>query len=264
MKCPAFFALALALLLQNAPALAQPLAVSERPSVAVEGNAEILVDPDHAVLRIAVLHMGDALVATRDKADATKATLLSAAQSYGLKPGDVASTPSMAFPGRWQCEECEDAYRRSGYSARSTVTLTLRTMDRLADLVEQIGKDAALQLEDVEYRTTALRQHRDRARAAAMRAAREKATALAREIDQSIGKALSIAEKDSHNDGYWAWSHWGYSCCGYYSSQGGMRGAMSQNVSIAEPSGGSMDDIGALAPGRIAVRAGVTVSFELL
>lgn len=252
-----------ALLLQAGLACAQPLPVNERPTVAVQGDAEILVEPDHAVLRIVALHTGDALVPTRDSNRKTVEALIADARKLGIPVRDVASTPSMAFPGRWHCESCNDDYRRAGYTARSSVTLTLRNMERLADFVEMTGKDASLQLEDVEYRTTALREHRDSARAAAMRAAREKATALAGEIGQPIGKALTIVEVDNGGGGFWSWSQWGYSCCGYHSSRGGMNGGMSQNVSMAA-SGGSLEDVGALAPGRIAVRASVRVSFELL
>jgi uncharacterized protein YggE len=102
----------------------------------------------------------------------------------------------------------------------------------------------------VDFRTTELRKHRDRARSLAIQAAREKATMMAGELGQRIGQPHSIREGHA---GWWSWygRWWGSS----------WRGRMSQNV-IQEASGGTGG--GTLAPGQIAITANVTVTFELL
>lgn len=261
----------LALLLAMLPcgmALAQDstLGIAQRPNVAVQGDAEILVDPDYAVLRLSVQHFGTDVVGVRNQSQAAVTQLLADARALGIAAPDLASTPSMVFPGRWQCSNCSDAEKNGGQTAHTSVTITLRRIATLADLVARLSSDKSVLLQDVEYHTTALRQHRDRARALAIQAAREKAQALSGEIGQSIGKAMSISEQSASGDGYWSWSQWGYSCCGYYSSRGGWgSGAMSQNVSVAaDPAAGGGTGGGPVAPGRIAVRASVSVTFELL
>ena len=171
------------------------LGIAQRPNVGVQGDAEILVDPDYAVLRLSVQHFGTDVVGVRDQSQAAVMQLLADARALGIAAPDLASTPSMVFPGRWQCSNCSDAEKESGHTAHTSVTITLRRIATLADLVARLSSDKHVLLQDVEYHTTALRQHRDRARALAMQAAREKAQALSSEIGQTIGKALSIAEQ---------------------------------------------------------------------
>jgi len=55
-------------------------------------------------------------------------------------------------------------------------------------------------IEGVDFRTTQIRAHKDRARQMAIKAAQEKAIALAREIGQTIGKAYSITEEGTGRD----------------------------------------------------------------
>jgi len=104
----------------------------------------------------------------------------------------------------------------------------------------------------VDFRTTELRKHRDEARALAIKAAQEKAAALAGELGQTIGQPITISENQSS---WWSWygSWWGYR----------WGGSATQNV--VQNAGGSGATLGdsALAPGQIAVNASVTVEFEL-
>jgi uncharacterized protein len=262
--------LIVAMVMMAAPAFAasaDELAVDDRPGVQVQGEAEIQVEPDHATLRLAVEHLDTGLLAARSRNQAALEALFAKVQGLGVSRADLASTPTMVFPGRWSCANCSDDDKRSGHTARASVTLTVRKLSTLMNVVEALSGDAAVQLEDVEYRTSALRQHRDQARALAIRAAREKAVALSGELEQRIGKALTISENNPGGDGYWSWSQWGYSCCGYYSYRGGSgQRDMMQNVVMqaeAAPGAGPGGD-GPLAPGRIAVRARVAVRFELL
>jgi hypothetical protein len=52
------------------------------------------------------------------------------------------------------------------------------------------------EVSDVTFESSELRKFKDQARAMAVRTAREKAEAMARELGQTIGKAVSITEED--------------------------------------------------------------------
>jgi hypothetical protein len=99
----------------------------------------------------------------------------------------------------------------------------------------------------IQFRTTELRKYRDQARALAIQAAQEKASALAGGLAQKIGAPQEIQENYSN------WTSW-------YSTRWG--GSMTQNVT-QNVSGGAPIDDGAFAPGQISVSARVTVVFEL-
>ncbi|AVP95714.1 hypothetical protein C7S18_00235 [Ahniella affigens] len=240
--------------------LAAPLSVAQ---VTVTGQAEVQVQPDYALFKLAVVNYGESLVPTREKNQATVARWLARAKELGMSQNDLATTPAMTFPSRWQCGTCTEAEQKTGFTARSEATFTLRRINLLATLANELSTDPTVMLMDVEYHTSALRQYRDQARAMAIRAAREKAQALARELGQDIGAATSINESNDLGSGFWSWSQWGYSCCGYYRSYGQYGGGgFAQNVMSVAPSSGEPNE-GAIAPGMIPVRASVSVVFEL-
>ena len=84
----------------------------------------------------------------------------------------------------------------------------------------------------------------------AIRAAQEKATALAAELGQTVGKPLAIREE--RND----WNVWR----GWWGSRGGM--SQNMNTSFNTGDGGPGSDSTA-APGQVSVTARVSVTFEL-
>ena len=105
----------------------------------------------------------------------------------------------------------------------------------------------------IEFRTTELRKHRDSARALAIQAAREKATAMAKDAGQAIGQPITIHE--DYTTWYSPWNSW-------WGSSSGRSAA--QNVVQNAPSGATPERDDGLAPGQIAVDASVTVSYELM
>jgi hypothetical protein len=131
------------------------------------------------------------------------------------------------------------------------VVITLRDLDKFEDLLADALEAGVNYVHGIEFRTTELRAHRDRARALAIEAAQEKAIALAGELDQKVGDPLTIQEVQSGWwSGYNAWwgSHWG--------------AGMSQNV-IQEAGGAAFLADSSVAPGMIRVTARVSASFEM-
>ena len=134
-----------------------------------------------------------------------------------------------------------------GYRVRRGITVTLRDLDAFDALLRDAVAAGATYVHGVDFQTTALRRHRDEARLLAVRAAREKAEALAAELGQTVGVPLSVSERGQ----------------GWFSGYGAGWGARfsagpSQNVSV------SAGETGPAAPGRIAIRASVDVTFALV
>ena len=101
----------------------------------------------------------------------------------------------------------------------------------------------------MRFHTTELREHKDQARALAIRAAQEKADALAGEVGQRVQDPLTIYEDQSgwwYGSGAWWGSRWGE--------------GMMQNV-VQEVNGYTLTADSSIAPGQITVNARVTVSF---
>jgi len=138
-----------------------------------------------------------------------------------------------------------------GYFVHKNIVVTLRDLARFEDLLAGALDAGANYIHGIEFRTTELRQHRDQARALAIEAARQKAEAMAGELDQQIGQPLLIEEQQS---GWWS----GYNS--WWGSRFG--GGMAQNV-IQEVGGVPVLADSSVAPGQIAVNARVAVTFEI-
>ena len=140
------------------------------------------------------------------------------------------------------------------YTVRKTVAITLKDVTKFERALSDALQSGANHVINVQFLTTDLRKHRDDARARAMTAAREKAEALAREMNARVGKVISI------NEGGWGgpWNSYGM-------SWDGMRyGGPGANQVSVQVGGGSNELLGeAIALGQIGVTASVSVSFEL-
>ena len=131
--------------------------------------------------------------------------------------------------------------------------ITLRDISKFDDVLSGAIDSGANVVQGVQFLTSDLRKYRDQARDLAIKAAREKADALAAALGQKAGKAVTISEQRNSWFSYYG-SWWGQS--------GGLQ---SQNVVQNAQSGGG-EDLGegdTTAPGQIRVTASVAVTFEL-
>ncbi|MFH2047203.1 MAG: SIMPL domain-containing protein [Pseudomonadota bacterium] len=137
-----------------------------------------------------------------------------------------------------------------GYFVRKSIVLTIRDTSEFENILTSVLEAGANYVHGVQFRTTELRKHRDKARLLAIKAAREKANDLAKELGQKVGKPYEINENPS---GWWSW----------YNSSWGSRwgGGMAQNV--MQNAAGSSGSDSSIALGQIKVNAKITVSFEI-
>jgi len=139
-----------------------------------------------------------------------------------------------------------------GYFIRKNVVITLKDVTKFEDLLSKVLEAGVNYVHGIEFRTTELRKYRDQARALAIKAASEKARAMAGELSQQVGQPLSISE--GYNNWWYPWNSWWGS---------GYGGQMAQNV--VQNAGGAQagDGESSLSLGQISISASVTVNFEL-
>jgi uncharacterized protein len=212
--------------------------------ITVSGQAEIGVTPDLAVFSLRVVTLDKDLARAKALNDESVKKTLALAGNYQIPPEDV-QTNYIGVETREVDDDDDDKPPVFlGYEISKKIVLTLRDMSRIESLLSDLIKAGVNRVEGIDFRTTQIRQHKDRARQMAIRAAQEKALALTKEIGQTIGKAHSITEEGG-GGGASASSN------NYISNA---RGTLSGDYSDAE---------GTIAIGQILVIARVTVSFEL-
>ncbi|MDT4969733.1 MAG: uncharacterized protein QOJ64_4470 [Acidobacteriota bacterium] len=222
---------------------------SDPPLITVTGQAEVKVAPDEVVFTLEVEKTDKDLAIAKNQNDESVRGVLGLARRFKVAAQDV-KTDYISVEMKYTTDLVPDTDGESsavrkvkrefvGYAVSKTIIIRFTDLGRFEDFFSEVLRAGVSRINSVEFRTSQLRKHRDEARALAIRAAKEKATALTKEIGQSIGKAYSIREE------------------GYRSS------AASNNFSTVTGGTFSADDDSTIAPGMITVTAQVTVSFIL-
>ncbi|MCL5773363.1 MAG: SIMPL domain-containing protein [Firmicutes bacterium] len=207
--------------------------------ITVTGDAEVRVVPDEIVINMGVETWDKDLGTAKKLNDTRVKKVLALAKEYKIDPkyiqtGYISVEPKYA--------RNDEERKLIGYFVNKTIVVTLKDISRFEDFLSNILESGVNYVYGIQLQTTELRKYRDQARAMAIKAAKEKAVALAGELGQKVGKPYAITEEYSG---------------GYYQQN---FSNMSQNASSGA---GSSESEGSIALGQITVRARVTVSFEL-
>jgi uncharacterized protein YggE len=224
---------------------------AEPRSISVSGEAEVKVAPDEVVLSLGVETRHKEIQAVRQAHELRVKKTIAALREAGIAGKDIKTDYLNLEP---ETESGERGRRvLVGYVQRTTLVALIRDITLFEKTLTGVLHAGVEHVHGVDFRTTELRKHRDQARAMAIKAAKEKAIALAGELGQKIGKPRSINEGGGgHWSSYNRW--WGQSGGGW----------MTQNsIQSAPSSRGSSDSDTGLAPGMIGVQASVTVVFDL-
>jgi len=215
--------------------------------ITTTGEAEVKVAPDEVLLILGVETWDKSVAVAKQHNDARVQRILAVTQRFGIEPRHVQTEHINVEPRYRSGNYTEEDF--IGYFLRKTMVITLKDVSRFDDLYAAVLEAGANHVYDIQFRTTELRKYRDQARALAIKAAQEKAGALAGELGLKIGKPQSISDNASS---WWAW----------YSNWWGSRNFMSQNV-VQNVSGGAVNEEGTFAPGQISVTARVSVTFDM-
>ena len=213
-------------------------------TISVTGSAEVRVMPDEVLITLGIENWSPILKTAKEANDAAMKSLLGVTESMGIEAKYVQMDYVNIEP-RYDVRDNESR-RIAGYFVRRNVVIVLKDLTKFEPLLTASLESGVNYVQGIQFRTTELRKYRDQARALAIKADKEKAMALAGEVGDSVGEAISISEGQI----YW-----------YANSSG--RSNVSQNV-VQEGGGEGGELEGALAPGQIVVSAVVTVTFELI
>lgn len=222
-------------------------------TITVTGSAEIRVPPDEVVLSLEVQKLHKDITTAKKQNDETVAKILDLTRRFGILPQNV-QTNYIAVDMQY---ETASEYGRKifdadglekrvfrGYLVSKTVVVRLTEIVRFEEFFSDVLKTGLSEVKNVRFETSKLRENRDKAREQAMKAAKEKATAMAGTIGQSIGKAINIVEGNSNYGGF--------------SPQQNV-----MNFSVAGSGASNFEGSETFAPGAISVNAHVTVTFLL-
>jgi len=235
-------------LLQPASAqLALGAAEAQPATISVSGSAEVKVPPDEIDLDVGVEVRNPSLDPAKAQNDEKVANVLKFLKDNGIDAKDVQTD----FVGIHPEFKNERDTIPEIYVVQRSIGIRLRKVSDFERVLTGALKNGVNYVHGIDFRTTELRKHRDTARQMAIRAAREKADALASELGVKVGKVQSISENTW--GGWWSWTGGSWRSRRY--------GGMYQNV--VQNAGGGPSEDGSLSVGQISVSATVNVSFTL-
>lgn len=215
--------------------LSNPAAGSEAlppRSITVTGTAHVKVVPDQVALRLQVSSLDQDIHKAKEDNDRRVKSVLALAGEFQIDPKHV-QTDRLELNAEWRNEKFV------GYRVQNDITVVLHDLAKFEDFLTRALVAGEAWVRSIEFRTTEERRHRDNARLLAIRAAKEKATAMAGALGQAIGWPLTIEE------GSTGWGHW------------------AANRQVEFDAGGGAAEQSMIAPGQIVISAQVTIAFEL-
>jgi uncharacterized protein len=232
--------------------------IDKMPQITVTGTAEVMVAPDETVFSLDVTKTDKDLQVAKRTNDEVVSKVLELTKRFSVAPQDVKTDTisvemrytSVRDPKKKIYDEDGDEVGTKifkGYEVSKTVIVRLKDISRFEEFFSEVLKTGITEVNSVRFETSKLRENKDQARDMAMKAAREKAVAMAASIGQNVGKALKITEGTVANQNYSA----------NYSAN-----SMSNSTSVSLSANFSQS-LATFAPGAIKVEAHVTVSFQL-
>jgi uncharacterized protein YggE len=233
-------AAAFLLMLGAASAAAQTQLKAEPRHVTVSGHAEVKIRPDEVVFDVTVQHFGKDLKQAKTLTDEKLRGLTDLVKRYGVAESDT-QTDYVKLEPRFKGNDDTRAFL--GYWVRKDLVFTLRDVSRAEGLLSALMDFGVWRINSITFQTSQMRKYRDQAREMAMKAAQEKAAALAAAVGQKIGRAYSIEED--------------------FDRAGGLSQNAMANNSVRVERDGDGSSEGTLSIGMISVSATVSVKFEL-
>lgn len=243
----------LSLLLLGPIVSAQSQDIDKLPSITVSGAAEVQIAPDEVVLSLEVTKLNKDLQTAKRLNDDSVGKILELTLRFGVLPQNV-QTAHVSVDMKY--ESIRDAKTNiydgdggeigkrifKGYEVSKIVKVKLTEITRFEEFFTEVLKTGLSEVTSVQFETSKLRETKDKAREMAIKAAKEKATAMTAAIGQTIGKAIKIVEGAVSNQGY---------------------SNLSLNSRAFAPGATFSEPLTTFAPGAIKVEAQVTVSFLL-
>jgi uncharacterized protein YggE len=196
-------------------------------TISILGSAQLKVDPDSAEIDMAVTIVDMDVLKAKKQVDTSMSQLLQVAKKMQIAPEDVTATALHVTPQY----DYNANNKLVGYETTRSLTLTLRDLAKLDQLLNACIEAGVNQINGIELHTSKEKELKAKALSLAIADAKERAAIIAGEFGVEIGIVQSITAGE---------------------------GAIATNLSLVE--GLSAESY---QPGKIKVEADISVVFQL-
>ncbi|MFA6270164.1 MAG: SIMPL domain-containing protein [Candidatus Paceibacterota bacterium] len=174
-------------------------------TIMVSGKGEAYAIPDIATFNFTVTETGTTVKAAQEKADVKINKALAAVRESDIEDKDIKTTGYNVYPKyEWNQTPClmtattnSLAYPCSGgknvligYEVSQRITVKVRDTEKVGDLVTKVGATAVSNISGVEFTVDDREKYVAEARDLAIKEAKTKAKALAKQLGVNLGKIM--------------------------------------------------------------------------
>ena len=208
-------------------------------TIATSGRAIIHVAPDRAKLTLGVETRDKDLEVAKSENDKRIRGLMEIAEAHGIAAKDIHTNWISIHP---EYSSYSMGREFQGYRVHNTVMITFVDLGEVEVVLSEALVAGITTVSNIAFSHSEDRTHRDKAREMAVRAAREKAEAMAAALGQRVGRPVTISEVSP------TW----------------INPMSNANYSNDAGSAGVPDTGETLAPGMVEIDARVAVTFTLI
>ena len=191
--CAALFGSA-ALFASLSPLAAQDLAPNaRRATLSVSGEGTASAAPDQATLTSGVVSEGKTAREALDANSAAVATMIAAIKAAGVEGRDVSTSGFSVQPQYAPQKKDGDPLHIASYQVTNSVTVRLRDLGKLGDLLDQLVTNGANQIGGIAFDIAEPGKLEDAARAEAVKDARHQAETIAQAAGVRLVRVVSIS-----------------------------------------------------------------------
>jgi uncharacterized protein len=163
-------------------------------SISLNGHGEVRVAPDLAIVTMGV--MSSAVTAQEALAANTKAMteLMAALKAANIEPKDIQTSNFSVNPRYDYGQNNGQPAKLTGYDVANNVTVTLRKIDSMGDLLDKAVSAGSNQINGVSFSVANPQDAMDEARKDAVKDAKRKADLYAAATSTTIGNLISLSE----------------------------------------------------------------------
>ena len=162
-------------------------------TIAVTGSGKVTVVPDLATINLGVLIERNTAKAARQAAAESMTQVVAAIKALGIDDKDIA-TSTISLQPVYNYNNNGGNPKIRGYQLQNAVTVTVRDLDKLGDVLDNSVVSGATQVNGITFDVADRTAAEAKAREAAVADAKAKADTLAKGVGVSITGVSSISE----------------------------------------------------------------------
>ena len=165
--------------------------------ISVTGYGEVKTEPDIAKVSLGIFVFDKDLLTAKRETDRKITAILARLAKMEIKAEDITTTQLYVAP---RYKDTGQTYEFVGYEITRSMTVNLRKIGRLRELLEQSIQAGANRMERIDLATSKEKELKDQVLGLAIANAKQVAGRIAAGFDAKLGKVLMVSVKSGGGD----------------------------------------------------------------